>query len=244
MLVGKKRGSSGFRSPTAADVVFADRRAPRRGSASSSERTRARILAACYNILASNGHAQFTMRRVAAAANITQGNLAYHYPSKRQLLREFISSLVTECEADIEQAFRDASVGEQRGLSALIPALINKSVDRRISRLFRELWALSLHDRVIAQALTTLYERAWKQVAELLSRTHPEVDSNKAEEIVYLIAMIVEGANPIYALDPSRGAPLLHVKALAVRAVMSLLEESEPKKLATSRPSAPRRPTR
>jgi AcrR family transcriptional regulator len=36
------------------------------------------------------------MRRVAAAANITQGNLAYHYPSKRQLLREFISSLVTE----------------------------------------------------------------------------------------------------------------------------------------------------
>src|SRR6516225_2882279 len=61
-----------------------------------------RILDAAVWVLIKYGHVEFTVRRVAKAADITPGNLAYHFPSKRQLLRALISRLVRDYAADIE----------------------------------------------------------------------------------------------------------------------------------------------
>jgi AcrR family transcriptional regulator len=57
---------------------------------------RERILRATLQLLASDGHAALTNRRVAAAAHVSLGSLTYHFSSQTELLRESLLLYVTE----------------------------------------------------------------------------------------------------------------------------------------------------
>src|SRR5678816_1519794 len=65
--------------------------------------TRDGILAAAREVLVRQGYKQLTTRRVAELAGMTVGNLTYHFPSKRELLRALIQRLVAEYSAGIER---------------------------------------------------------------------------------------------------------------------------------------------
>jgi len=138
-------------------------RSPRSGSRASGERTRVEILRAAKRVLATDGYARFTLRRVAGEAGLTVGNLAYHYPSKRNLVRALIMLLIEEYRMQVDARLRSAPSRSPGAFRALVSWLIRDSVSTQTSRLFREFWTIALHDPVIANAIDRLYAEVRKQ---------------------------------------------------------------------------------
>lgn len=195
---------------------------PTPGSPDSSDRTRAEILWAAERVLATAGYAQFTIRAVADVAGITPGNLAYHYKSKRQLLRAVITSMIAEYAKKIDNFLQRPTKDGRDAFGELCAWLIHDSTTPVTSRLFRELWAMALHDPFVQQAVEGLYALSAERMTKVLRACNPGISPEYAKEIVYLLLLICEGTNPIYGTRPARPAPISKVSALAVSTLVRL----------------------
>ena len=190
-------------------------RAPRSGSRASSERTRAEILRAAKRVLATDGYARFTLRRVAREASLTVGNLAYHYPSKRTLVRALIMLLIDEYRSQIDARMRTAPSHSPRAFRSLVAWLMRDSVSAQTSRLFREFWTIALHDPVIAATIDRFYAEVQETASTRLRRNFPNLSPRSVREIVQLMGIISEGSNVLYGTARSPTAPLDRVTRLA-----------------------------
>jgi AcrR family transcriptional regulator len=173
-------------------------RAPRRARAARPD-TPLAILRAARKVLASVGYARLTMRAVASQAGLTVGNLAYHFPSKRGLVRALILSLVADYQSKSDEYLRTVGHRQRGGFAGLLRWLVEDSVSSETSRLFRELWVIALHDALIAKAMDRFYARAHERVVRLLRLSQPALRRRRAQDIVQLMGAISEGANVLYA---------------------------------------------
>jgi len=152
------------------------------------------------------------MRAVAAEAGLAVGNVVYHFPSKRGLIRALILSLVQEYQAQFDEYLRSAGSG---GLAGLIRCFIFDSVSHETGRLFRELWVMALHDPAVGKAMDDFYARLHRRAAGLLRVSNPGLSIRDAHDIVQLMGVISEGSNVIYTTAPHSAQSLRRVAALA-----------------------------
>jgi AcrR family transcriptional regulator len=201
-------------------------RAPRSGSRASGERTRVEILRAAKRVLATDGYARFTLRRVAGEAGLTVGNLAYHYPTKRNLVRALIMLLIDEYRMQVDARLRSAPSRSPGAFRSLVSWLMRDSVSAQTSRLFREFWTIALHDPVIANAIDRFYAEVQETASTHLRHNFPNLPRRSARDIVQLMGIISEGSNVLYGTARSPTAPLDRVVKLAcsvlVRAAQKL----------------------
>jgi AcrR family transcriptional regulator len=174
------------------------------------------ILLAARRVLARIGYAHLTMRAVAHETGVSVGNLAYHFPSKRVLVHSLIEAAVEDYQAKSNEFLRNVDHKHKDGFTKLINWLITDSVSLETSRLFRELWAIALHDRVIAQAMDRFYSQAHDTIARLLLKSNSDLKRSHARDIVQLLGAISEGANVLYATTEGSSASLRRFSQLAV----------------------------
>jgi AcrR family transcriptional regulator len=171
---------------------------PVRGSARSGAATREHVLLAARKILIREGHARFSIRRVADVAGISVGNLTYHFSSKRRLLRILIESLVAEHRVGIERFHENLSAGSESSFAKLVEWRMREAASVNTSRIFRELWSMALHDATVARAIDDFYDVSIDKVVALLREAHPGLQARDALELVHLLALVSEGTNVIY----------------------------------------------
>lgn len=162
------------------------------------------ILLAARSVLIEDGYAGFTTRRVAEAAAISPGNLSYHFPTKRELLRALIAQLATDYAAQFQAILANNEIPAGKELQQLVRWLLADAVTEEGVRTFRELWAMSLHDEVIRDATDNLYDTLMDLVAKLLESSHPHVDANSIREVVQCLALISEGSIVLYGTRRDR----------------------------------------
>jgi AcrR family transcriptional regulator len=174
-------------------------------------------------VLVREGHARFSIRSVAKVAGISVGNLTYHYASKRELLRALIESLIAEYRTQIERFYADLTVPSESSLVKLVEWLMRDAASAHSSRIFRELWAMALHDDVVARAIDDFYDVSIDKVVSLLRKTHPGLRSRDALELVHLLALMTEGTNVIYGTRTSRTVELDRLTRAASATLVQLL---------------------
>lgn len=186
-----------------------------RGARGVRDDTRAKIMRAAREVLATVGYAHLTMRLVAREAGLAVGNLVYHYPSKRSLIHALILSLTEYYRTKSSTFLRKSGSGTRDGLPGLIRYYMRDSVDTETSRLFRELWAMALHDSAIAAAMDRFYREAHRTAVELVRLSHPGLVRRRAHDIVQLMGTMSEGANVIFATARGSEASRKRVARLA-----------------------------
>ena len=201
-------------------------RSPRSGSRASGERTRVEILRAAKQVLATDGYARFTLRRVASEAGLTVGNLAYHYPSKRDLVRALIMLLIAEYRAQVETHMRSTPSKSPGAFRSLVAWLMQDSASAQTSRLFRELWTIALHDPFIAKAIDRFYAEVQETASVHLRHNFPKLPPGTVREIVQLMGIISEGSNVLYGTARSPTAPLEKVTKLACSLLVQAAQRS------------------
>jgi AcrR family transcriptional regulator len=152
---------------------------------------------------------------VAKEADLTVGNLAYHYRSKRELIRALIGLLVADYRREEEIRLRGASKRSSKALGSLLAWLMQDSVSPETSRMFRELWTMALHDPFVANAIDRFYAEVNETVTAVVRRHFPNMRASRAREFVQLIGVICEGSNVMYATAQKPIAPFKRVCRLA-----------------------------
>lgn len=195
----------------------ADARAARTLNSHGSD-TRAEILRAARHVLATRGNARLSMRAVASEAHVAVGNVIYYFPSKRSLIHALILSLLEHYQTTAEEYLRAAR--GKLGFAALLRWYMRDSVSPESSRLFRELWAMALHDPAIARAMDRFYDKLHRLCADRLRMAWPNLSRQRAHDIGQLLGTISEGTNPIYATAPRSAKSLARVGRLSGELLM------------------------
>ena len=144
------------------------------------------------------------MRRVAEVAGITPGNLTYHFPSKRELLRAVIARLVADYAQRFEVFLLAPGIPHGKELESLVRWLLTDSIAETSQRIFKELWAMSLHDVTVRRAVDDFYDEVMGGIVQLLQRSHPKANIVAIRELVQVLAIISEGTGVLYGQRQER----------------------------------------
>lgn len=186
-----------------------------RASAGDAKAVIGRILDSAEIVLRRHGYAGFSTRRVAQEAEIALGNLTYHFPNKSGLVRALIDRLMSKYFAQLERALKLPD----HGLETVTRWLLTESVNLEAMWLFRELWAMALHDGEVAAFIDDFYDELMGKVTQRLVLAYPEADPAQISDLVHLVAMMSEGSSVIYGTRPFRASSHERVVNLAARIV-------------------------
>jgi AcrR family transcriptional regulator len=178
-----------------------------------------RILESARAVLVTHGYAAFTSRRVAEAAGMAVGNLTYHFPTKRELLRALIARLLKSYAQRFETFLADSKRNSALDLEMLVRWVWTDAIGVDTTRTFRELWALALHDVVIRRAIDDFYDEAMSGVVQLLKHARPHADLQTIQLLVQLIAMVSEGGSVLYGTGRERAVPHASILELVPRLI-------------------------
>ena len=158
-----------------------------------SANTKAHIIQSAIEVLKAHGTEGLTMRKVAAAAAMSLGNLQYHFKDKTSLMAGLAEHYFGECANmldDYQHTPPDASPEEQ--LHAFVLFLLGH-VDHicDMCRIFREIWALSTRDKGIHQQLVDYYKLTANKLATVLRPLSGTEDS--AQQQATLLLPYIEG---------------------------------------------------
>ena len=206
-----------------------------------SQNTVDHILEAARSVLLEYGHAGFTTRRVAEAAQISPGNLSYHFPTRQGLLQALILGLVEDYSSQLETFLANAEIPPGQALQNLVRWLLTDAIEEASGRIFRELWAMSLHDEVIRNATDDLYDQIMKHVEMTLLRLQPDAQASSIRELVQFLALMSEGSIVLYGTRKKRAVKFERIIDLSISLLGQIVPELQAPAAPKRRP-APRAP--
>ena len=181
------------------------------------------ILRAAEATLIAHGHARFTVERVAARLKISPGNLNYYFPTKASLLEALISYVLVQYRFRVRSAMQGNDT-PYKTLGDSLRWLVNDAASERTSRLFRELWAIALHDPQVAKAMDAFYTRSARAyLRSSVAKSAATREVADLEAIVYLILVLSEGTTVLFGTRTGSRDLFERVRETACRAIMHLL---------------------
>ena len=223
-----RKSTASVGGSTTRSAVTAQPRRKRRVRAESAA-TVNRILDAGLDVLIHHGYSEFTLRRVAQAAHITHGNLAYHFPSKRELARALIARQVEVYSGKSESMLARQDSATELDVPDLIRWMLSDSVALRTMHIAREFWAMALHDPVIRRAVDDFYDDVMDRVVKVLHEACPAADMRSLREFVTLITVLSEGSGVVFGTRQERTLSHEQFLELSARLARSVIPELTPR---------------
>lgn len=165
----------------------------REGGYAKGQEMREQILRAALILLIEEGYRAMSMRRVAAMCGLKLGNLTYYYPSREDLVRDLLESVVRAYESVFETIREDAGLPPERRLAELCRILLEDIRTKKTTRIFPELWALSNHDRFVQERVNELYARARASFVEIISEIRPDLRPEHHQVLALFLSASMEG---------------------------------------------------
>ena len=179
---------------------------------------------AAAEVLTEHGHARFSVQRVAARVGISPGNLNYHFPTREHLLETLIIHLLAIYRLKLRAVTQRLASDSGDSLPDVLTWLMTDAASEGTNRLFRELWAIAVHDARIAKAMDSFYSRsasAYLRYAKHSGGRPP--DKARLESIIYFMLTISEGSSVIFGTRPNSNRLLERVREIAFEALRHTL---------------------
>ena len=157
------------------------------------QQTRNHIIDAAISVLKTHGTEGLTMRKVASEAEMSLGNLQYHFKDRPALMAGLAERYFGECAEMLNDYQHTPEAGEpEEKLRNLILFLLDH-VDHisDMCRIFREIWALSARDENIHAQMVGYYEITITKLSALLAPLSG--DGNVATRMAHLLVPYIEG---------------------------------------------------
>lgn len=150
------------------------------------------ILHAARRLLAAEGYAGLSMRRVAAEAGIRLSNVQHYYPNKQVLLEALLlyTMDVFQSKMDsISRAMTD-SAPSARFLST-VDMFLDEITDPVTHAIFFEIWALASRHEFASQLMDRMMGRERKAIYHLIRGLNPAIpDAEYMRRAVLMVAQI------------------------------------------------------
>jgi len=162
-------------------------------------RSAAAVLDAAAALLAEEGAAGLSTRKIAARAGMHGGNLQYYFRTKQDLVRALLERYIDQSRDRV--GTRMASTGGSAGERLLrgIEEILADQASPADCAMFRELWALAAHDAEIAAVVNDFYRRYVAEVAAMLREAVPGLAAARATRVATTVVAWLEGMSIVVA---------------------------------------------
>jgi AcrR family transcriptional regulator len=210
-LIGLIRSSLAQHSGTDGDHLF--------GVPAATSRRRGtvhRLLVEATNIIAEEGMAALTFRKLSARCGMGGSNLQYYFPSSEDLIRAVMRFILAEyLEALLHGPFLEAHTPDER-LRSFLQVQAEDVQMRRTNALFLALWDLAQRDSFVAKGLGEIYAVERLLIRSMLWEIHPTANEDDLARTAAIVAALLEGLMPLFG-PASTAAEPQDVHAAAVR---------------------------
>ena len=200
------------------------------------------ILDAAREVLMEAGYGGFTMRKVAARAGITIGNLNYYYRTKEDLLRDLLEYVINHYLEEFERRRQIAGQSPEKQLLAVLKFWIEDLNTLETTIFFPELWALGNHDPYIAELIDDLYAKARLPLNELIPQINPTLTRKEAERMALYMCAAMEGLTIFVGNDKSWADQLEEIKRITIRNFMTMIKNTTGKRKHSKQDDAAEQP--
>jgi AcrR family transcriptional regulator len=181
------------------------------------------ILQAARALLATEGYAGLSMRRVAQAAGMGLSNVQHYYGSKDQLLEALLLTTMDGFQARMDGIAAAMSERSQveRFLSTL-DMFLEEITDPVTHALFFEIWALASRNPFASKLMDTMLARERKTVFKLIRGLNPAISDDETMQRAILMVAQVEGLM-LFRLDKRRRRAEFDAVRVSVRKALLAL---------------------
>ena len=185
------------------------------------------ILNAAREVFIEAGYAALTMRKVAARAGISIGNLNYYYRTKEDLLRDLLEYVINDYLEEFARRRLIAGHSPEKQLQAVLTFWIEDLGTPETTVFFPELWALGNHDPHIAELVDDLYAKARLPLNELIPQINPTLTKKEAEQIALYMCAAMEGLTVFVGNSKSWSGQIKEIKQVTIRNFMALIKNTK-----------------
>ncbi len=155
-----------------------------------------KILESARDLMISGGYHNLTLRKVAAGAGISVGNLSYYYSNKQDLLRDLLDHVIDSYMWEFDKVRQDAGDSVEAQFVAIVRFIIEDIGTQETTNFFPELWALANHDSYAAERMEEIYIKARIVLNELIAILNPALTESERQQVALFISASMEGLTP------------------------------------------------
>ena len=160
----------------------------RRGSARVEE-----ILDAARHVLAQEGYAEFSLRRVARRVNIRLSTLQHYFPSRDDLFRAVVERTVAAYDAAYVRQSAQWGKTARSKLAGMVRYLLDDLRQPDTAGFFVEFWARGMRDPEAGRLLQQAYRHHRDRIRIAMAPLNPSISGRTAELRALLVAALIEG---------------------------------------------------
>jgi AcrR family transcriptional regulator len=181
-----------------------------------SERRRSDILKAAREVLA-QGYADFSLRKVAAAAGVRLNTVQHHFGDLESLVLATVESMADE----FLSRFRRLADGQHETPTDDLLSLLDETWaairDVDVRSFYFEIWAMARTRRSISELVARRYAEYRSTVAAIVRRVNPGLADAEARALATLITCWTEGA-AVMVQWGGAGMPSLSLVGIGMKA--------------------------
>ena len=163
----------------------------RAGGYSKGKNTASEILSSAIKVFIAEGYAGFSLRKVAAAADVKLSNLQHYFPSKDALLEAMMMVEIEAYLASFEEIRSHGSAEQQ--LAELVDMVVEDLKTKKTTIFFPELWSLSNHHQAMTKHMDAMYRRYRLVVKEIIRAINPALNDRQVKHLALFITASLEG---------------------------------------------------
>ncbi len=182
------------------------------------------IVEAAKQIIIERGYSQFSMRKVAVAAQMSLGNLNYYYPNKNALISDLLDFVIQSYVAEFDKTTLDAELTPEEQFEKIVHFIIDDIGTKETTIFFPELWALANHDQMVADKTEQLYLKARQVFMDLIPLINPSLSKKSVGELTLFISSSLEGLTPFVGYKKAWDHKLVDMKKIAIMSFLPLIK--------------------
>ncbi|MCD2515197.1 TetR/AcrR family transcriptional regulator [Massilia sp. G4R7] len=181
------------------------------------------ILQAARALLAAEGYAGLSMRRVAQDAGMSLSNVQHYYGSKERLLEALLLTTMDEFQAKMDRiAVAMAGRPQVERFLSTIDMFLDEITEPVTHAIFFEIWALASRHPFASDLMGRMMARERKAVYGLIRGLNPAIDDEEAMQRAVLIVAQVEGLMLFRPDRRARPAQFAAMRASVHKVLLSL----------------------
>lgn len=188
------------------------------------ELRREAILTEARGMLLGEGYQNLSLRRIAAALNISIGNLQYYFSSKDDLVETLLTREI-DASLDIMHGVKWDPTNVVSSTKTVVRTLLHHYAGEA-GRFYTIAESLALHDPRFAQLKAGGYAHVFREVESLVGVLVPSLDLDRRQSLTRVLVALIDGAS-LQVQFGEIEVPLDAVERLAEDVATALLHLTE-----------------
>lgn len=197
----------------------------RTGVYSKGKNTASEILSSAIKVFIAEGYAGFSLRKVAAAADVKLSNLQHYFPSKDALLEAMMMVEIEAYLASFEEIRSHGSAEQQ--LAELVDMVVEDLKTKKTTIFFPELWSLSNHHQAMTKHMDAMYRRYRLVVKEIIRAINPALNDRQVKHLALFITASLEGHTVFVGYHKPWTRETKAISSIATQSFLWLIKSGE-----------------